>query len=389
MINRTATTVHQYLVILWLAGLAVTVFLAGLGVFEVTTTSTLGSDNSTKLVSADDLDPHRIAGSLLVVGTLLDMIAAGWARASRRQIGHVGGVLRARDRADAARRTRQRQRRCLRRPPRAERLPAHRDRRRPARRRSAGHSERPDSSADCEAIELGREPGIRDADRAGARDRDPALRDQARDRRRSDAVVAMGVDAAPAQACGDAWITQPLRVTRTCPPTARRSSPTDSRRFDSFTASSSAPRTMVVPRARQAASAISGSSSTIDGMSLGSISHATSSDGRTSRSATGSPPGSVRRLNTVMRAPMRSSTVREADAGGVRRDPAQEEARLQRRHRRSEERRGPLGSDGTVMCSSARRCGGPDRDLAAPPLDPHARVAQEALGVVAGGDRAR
>ena len=86
MINRTATTVHQYLVILWLAGLAVTVFLAGLGVFEVTTTSKLGDDNSTKLVSADDLDPHRIAGSLLVLGTLLVLIAAGWARTSRRQL---------------------------------------------------------------------------------------------------------------------------------------------------------------------------------------------------------------------------------------------------------------------------------------------------------------
>ena len=87
MINRTATTVHQYLVILWLAGLAVTVFLAGLGVFEVTTTSKLGDDSSTKLVSADDLDPHRIAGSLLVLGTLLVLIAAGWARTSRRQVG--------------------------------------------------------------------------------------------------------------------------------------------------------------------------------------------------------------------------------------------------------------------------------------------------------------
>ena len=77
---------HQYLVVLWLAGLAVTVFLAGLGVFEVTTTSKLGDDNSTKLVSADDLDPHRIAGSLLVLGTLLVLIAAGWARTSRRQL---------------------------------------------------------------------------------------------------------------------------------------------------------------------------------------------------------------------------------------------------------------------------------------------------------------
>jgi hypothetical protein len=87
VINRTATTVHEYLVVLWLAGLAVTVFLAGLGVFEVTTTSKLGDDSTTKLVSADDLDPHRIAGSLLVLGTLLVLIAAGWARTSRRQIG--------------------------------------------------------------------------------------------------------------------------------------------------------------------------------------------------------------------------------------------------------------------------------------------------------------
>jgi hypothetical protein len=86
VINRTATTVHEYLVVLWLAGLAVTVFLAGLGVFEVTTTSKLGDDSTTKLVSADDLDPHRIAGSLLVLGTLLVLIAAGWARTSRRQL---------------------------------------------------------------------------------------------------------------------------------------------------------------------------------------------------------------------------------------------------------------------------------------------------------------
>jgi hypothetical protein len=87
VINRTATTVHQYLVGLWLAGLVVTVFLAGLGIFEVTTTSKLGDDNSTKLVSADSIDAHRIAGSLLVLGTLLVLIAAGWARTSRRQLG--------------------------------------------------------------------------------------------------------------------------------------------------------------------------------------------------------------------------------------------------------------------------------------------------------------
>ena len=87
MINRTATTVHEYLVILWLAGLAVTVFLAGLGVFEVTTTSKLGDEARPSSSSANDLDPHRIAGSLLVLGTLLVLIAAGWARTSRRQVG--------------------------------------------------------------------------------------------------------------------------------------------------------------------------------------------------------------------------------------------------------------------------------------------------------------
>jgi Family of unknown function (DUF6220) len=87
VIRRTATTVHQYLVGLWLIGVAVTVFLAGLGIFETTQTSKLGGNSgSTKITNADTLDPHRIAGSLLVLGTLLVLIAAGWARTSRRQL---------------------------------------------------------------------------------------------------------------------------------------------------------------------------------------------------------------------------------------------------------------------------------------------------------------
>jgi hypothetical protein len=84
--RRTATTVHLYLVGIWLLGVVVTVFLAGLNVFETTKTSALGKANQTKLVDAKTLDPHRIAGSLLVLGTLLVLIAAAWARTSRRQL---------------------------------------------------------------------------------------------------------------------------------------------------------------------------------------------------------------------------------------------------------------------------------------------------------------
>ena len=85
--KRKGTIVHKYLVMLWLAGVAVTVFLAGLGVFETTKTSKLGDATSTKLATANDLDPHRAAGSLLVVGTLLVLIAAGAARGNKRQVG--------------------------------------------------------------------------------------------------------------------------------------------------------------------------------------------------------------------------------------------------------------------------------------------------------------
>ena len=46
-----------------------------------------------------------------------------------------------------------------------------------------------------------------------------------------------------------------------------------------------------------------------------------------------------------------------------------------------------LGSAGTVDVLEREALDRPDRDLAAPPLDAHARVAQQALGVVARRDR--
>jgi hypothetical protein len=83
--NRTATTVQRYLLIIWLVGLALTVFLAGLGVFETTRTSTL-TTGSTKLVESNNLDAHRAAGSLLVLGALLVLVAGVVARNSSRQL---------------------------------------------------------------------------------------------------------------------------------------------------------------------------------------------------------------------------------------------------------------------------------------------------------------
>ncbi len=92
--KRTATSVQRYMVMIWLAGLLLTVFLAGLGVFETTKTSTL-TKGSTKLVESNDLDPHRLAGSLLILLALLILIAGAVARASSRQtrMSIVFGVL--------------------------------------------------------------------------------------------------------------------------------------------------------------------------------------------------------------------------------------------------------------------------------------------------------
>jgi len=84
--QRRGTTVQRYLLMVWLAGLFLTVFLAGLGIFETTIHSTL-TNGSTKLVESNKLDPHRAAGSLLILIALLVMIAGLVARQSGRQTG--------------------------------------------------------------------------------------------------------------------------------------------------------------------------------------------------------------------------------------------------------------------------------------------------------------
>src|SRR5262245_7584162 len=98
---------------------------------------------------------------------------------------------------------------------------------------------------------------------------------------------------------------KPPAVAWTRAPRERRAVATVSMRSDSFARSSPAPRTRLVPRAIDAASTNSGSSSIMRGTSAGTTSVATSSAWVTPRSATGSPDCS-RRLNIEMRAPMRS-----------------------------------------------------------------------------------
>jgi hypothetical protein len=92
--QRRGTTVQRYLLMAWLAGLLLTVFLAGLGVFEITKTSTLPS-GSTKLVESNNLDPHRIAGYLLILVALVILVVGVVVRDSPRQtrMSIVFGVL--------------------------------------------------------------------------------------------------------------------------------------------------------------------------------------------------------------------------------------------------------------------------------------------------------
>jgi hypothetical protein len=45
--KRIAATAHEYLLMVWLAGRALTIFLAGLGVFEITRTSKVSERAST------------------------------------------------------------------------------------------------------------------------------------------------------------------------------------------------------------------------------------------------------------------------------------------------------------------------------------------------------
>jgi hypothetical protein len=83
--QRRGTTVQRYLLMVWLAGLALTVFLAGLGVFETTKTSTLSPKGSTKLVDSNSLDPHRLAGYLLILIAIIVLIVGVVVRDSPRQ----------------------------------------------------------------------------------------------------------------------------------------------------------------------------------------------------------------------------------------------------------------------------------------------------------------
>ena len=230
-----------------------------------------------------------------------------------------------------------------------------------------------------------REAGIRDADGRGAVDAHAVARDESRRRRR--ACRSGGRRARPRGRPrareGTPWISQPSSVARTCPPIARSSSATVSRRLDSLTRSSPAPRTTVRPRAIVAASASSGSSSIRLGTISGSISVATSSAGCTSTSAIGSPPAVVRRLKRLMRAPMRSSTVSSPVRVGLvdmprtnRRDSASSVAAT--RNGAAEEM-----SPGTSTLPSCEALDRPHRDGARPLGDARAGGAQQALGVIA------
>ena len=151
---------------------------------------------------------------------------------------------------------------------------------------------------------------IREADRQrlGALDADALLRADADDRpQHGDAVVAGGLRRGR-RAAGAG-----RRAPRSRPRARSRgrrtrfiSSTTVRMRSDSLTRSSPAPRMVVVPRAKLASSTSSGNSSISAGTISGSMSVATSSAGRTSMSATGSP-AAQRRPNRPTRAPIRSS----------------------------------------------------------------------------------
>ncbi len=95
-------------------------------------------------------------------------------------------------------------------------------------------------------------------------------------------------------------------------------------------------------------------------------------------------PPSVRRLKTVMRAPMRSSTVRMPVRAGFSRHAAQEQARLGQQRRGDEERRGRArGRPGPSTRSSVEALDRPHRDALRPVARPARRRPQQALGVVA------
>ena len=99
----------------------------------------------------------------------------------------------------------------------------------------------------------------------------------------------------------------PSGSTVTGRPTAARPSAITWMRSDSFTRSSSAPRSSVTPSAQAAAMKSAGNSSMASGTQAGSMVMPLRRPPRTCRSATGSPPTSCG-LDSVMSAPMARST---------------------------------------------------------------------------------
>ena len=116
--------------------------------------------------------------------------------------------------------------------------------------------------------EVGLEAGVADRGRLHPVDLDALARGEAGDgAEHRDPVVAVGVDRAAAQAAGARRSTIPSSVGSTWPPSAVRAAATVSIRSDSLRRSSAASRIVVVPSAKQAASATSGSSSIASGTS--------------------------------------------------------------------------------------------------------------------------
>ena len=133
----------------------------------------------------------------------------------------------------------------------------------------------------------------------------------------------------------------------------------------------------------------SGSSSTSRGTSSGPTLGRDQLGGRTSRSATGSPP-TVRRLKTAMRAPMRSSTSSKPVRVGLIPTPWTVSSEPGEQRRRDDERRGRrevAGDLDRVERRAGRRratdAGGAGRRRATP------AVREQPLRVVARGPRAR
>ena len=151
------------------------------------------------------------------------------------------------------------------------------------------------------------------------------------------------------------WTTNPSGVASISAPRPRSPVTIPSMRSDSFTRSSSAPRTTVSPSAKQPSSATSGSSSMASGTSSGSTTVPTSGPAVTSRSDTGSvstisSPGSSSRSPTTippMRWTMRTKPVRVQLTSTSRMTSREPETSTPAAMRNAAE----LGSPGTTISS--------------------------------------